>query len=198
MKLDIPRFSKPLDLSESFRGSSFQLRQNWYGGEIQRPVEIFLLLDPRSLVIAWQSDIPPEGFCTVQGNPNFGDFTEGLWQGDVFEVFLFQPGSEKYWEINLAPSGAWWSRIFKSYRTPDVEQSRPNHPEIFREEKLRKLSIALRLKREDFEIREIDFPPQIMNLTAIVSGNHLTLAPPRTAWPDFHLPYCEVNIPSEK
>jgi hypothetical protein len=53
----------------------------------------------------------------IQGRESrFGEFTEGLWNGDVIELFIGQPESEQYLEFNLAPSGAWWAAAFSRYR----------------------------------------------------------------------------------
>ena len=45
-----------------------------------------------------------------------GQFVEGLWQADVIELFVREPSSAGYHEINLAPTGAWWHCRFEEYR----------------------------------------------------------------------------------
>jgi hypothetical protein len=44
-----------------------------------------------------------------------GEFVEGLWEQDVAELFLAGPG-ERYQEINVSPTGAWWCARFNGYR----------------------------------------------------------------------------------
>ena len=41
---------------------------------------------------------------------------DDLWQHTCFEAFLARPGSEAYWELNLAPSGAWNLYRLDGYR----------------------------------------------------------------------------------
>lgn len=42
--------------------------------------------------------------------------TDGLWQHTCFEAFVSEPQSEAYREFNFAPSGAWATYEFESYR----------------------------------------------------------------------------------
>jgi hypothetical protein len=42
--------------------------------------------------------------------------TDRLWEHTCFEAFLADPRSEAYWELNLAPSGAWAAYRFRGYR----------------------------------------------------------------------------------
>ncbi len=39
-----------------------------------------------------------------------------LWQHTCFEAFIAKPGEERYWELNLAPSGAWNVYQLDGYR----------------------------------------------------------------------------------
>jgi hypothetical protein len=49
-----------------------------------------------------------------------GAFVEGLWERDVAELFLCDESGPGYQEFNFAPSGAWWSCHFSSYRQRDL------------------------------------------------------------------------------
>ena len=40
----------------------------------------------------------------------------GLWNDHCFELFIGAPGSDVYWEWNLAPSGHWQCFRFSQYR----------------------------------------------------------------------------------
>jgi len=42
--------------------------------------------------------------------------TDGLWRRTCFEAFVQVAGSEAYWELNLAPGGAWAAYRFDGYR----------------------------------------------------------------------------------
>lgn len=39
-----------------------------------------------------------------------------LWSNTCFEAFLAHPGQEKYWELNVAPSGNWNLYSLENYR----------------------------------------------------------------------------------
>ncbi len=51
-----------------------------------------------------------------------GSFVEGLWEEDVAELFIAPDATERYWELNLSPDGAWWCCEFES---PRVRASAP-------------------------------------------------------------------------
>ena len=50
-----------------------------------------------------------------------GDFFYGLWEQDVAEFFVAGAGA-RYQEINISPSGAWWSGLFSDYRVLESNQ----------------------------------------------------------------------------
>ena len=47
-----------------------------------------------------------------------------LWQHNCFELFLGEPGSAAYWELNLAPNGNWNCFGFNDYRQDQKESDR--------------------------------------------------------------------------
>lgn len=47
-----------------------------------------------------------------------GCWREGLWQGDVAELFVADDAGAGYQEFNLSPSGEWWSCGFSAPRLP--------------------------------------------------------------------------------
>jgi hypothetical protein len=55
---------------------------------------------------------PPVSACDAGG----GEFVEGLWEGDVAELFLLNPATGFYMEFNLSPGGAWWCCAFDAPR----------------------------------------------------------------------------------
>lgn len=42
---------------------------------------------------------------------------DNLWQATCLEMFWAEEGQKNYWELNLAPSGAWNVYAFTDYRT---------------------------------------------------------------------------------
>lgn len=41
---------------------------------------------------------------------------DNLWQNTCFELFLREPGKERYYEFNFSPSGNWAAYSFNGYR----------------------------------------------------------------------------------
>lgn len=54
-----------------------------------------------------------------------GEFVEGLWNGDVGELFIMSSDGA-YQEFNFSPSGAWWSMKHAAYRVRVPDESRPS------------------------------------------------------------------------
>jgi hypothetical protein len=54
-------------------------------------------------------------FFEAQGSPSR---TTELWKSTCFEAFFQPQGQSKYFEINLAATGAWDAYEFESYREP--------------------------------------------------------------------------------
>ena len=54
---------------------------------------------------------------------------DGLWQTTCFELFLRQPGSDAYVELNLSPSERWAAYDFAGYRSGMAERPVPREPE---------------------------------------------------------------------
>jgi hypothetical protein len=50
---------------------------------------------------------------------------DGLWQRTCFELFLREPGSEAYVELNLSPSEEWAAYDFSGYRAGMAERAMP-------------------------------------------------------------------------
>lgn len=64
------------------------------------------------------------GGRAVTGECHHGDFVEGLWNGDVAELFIMDEDA-KYQELNIAPSASWWSMTLGSYRERLSNPKRP-------------------------------------------------------------------------
>jgi hypothetical protein len=53
---------------------------------------------------------------------------DGLWQTTCLEMFWAEEGQKNYWELNLAPSGAWNVYTFTDYRTGMQREERVAEP----------------------------------------------------------------------
>lgn len=89
--------------------------RDWYGVALDVPAAYALVLDPSCLWFLASRARPASP--SPQAGP--GEFVAGLWQHDVAEFFLHDPGSGRYLEFNLAPNGAWWSAGFVAPRVPE-------------------------------------------------------------------------------
>lgn len=98
-----------------------QIETDWFGNPAQAHIAYSLSVDERALTF--------EATCAKSPwhdpTDSIGDFKEGLWQKEVAEFFLLEDGSERYQEFNLAPSGAWWTGVFSSYREECKPQPQP-------------------------------------------------------------------------
>jgi hypothetical protein len=88
------------------------LHKNWFGAPVSEPIQFTIELEPESLCVTVATSKLPTTHPLDGKQP----FVEGLWEFDVFELFIRSKGSSSYTEINLAPSGSWWACQFTEYR----------------------------------------------------------------------------------
>jgi len=81
------------------------LDRDWFGTLVPGEPRWALALEGPDLVLRGVCDAPP---VKVPGDRP-GGFLEGLWDGDVVELFLLNPATGWYLEFNLAPGGGWWA-----------------------------------------------------------------------------------------
>lgn len=93
---------------------------DWYGTPLPTALSWCVALDPEAL---WFVCALPGGGRSLSSR---GEFFEGLWEGDVAELFIKAPSGE-YQELNIAPSGAWWSMTLDEYR---VRRASPRRPDV--------------------------------------------------------------------
>lgn len=55
---------------------------------------------------------------------------DNLWQTTCLEMFWAEEGAKNYWELNLAPTGAWNVYAFTEYRTGMRQEERMAAPAI--------------------------------------------------------------------
>ena len=93
---------------------------DWQNNPLPTPFSWAVALDPQTF---WFVCALPGGSRTSSSR---GEFIEGLWEDDVAELFIKSP-SGVYQELNIAPSGAWWSMSLEEYR---VRRASPLRPEV--------------------------------------------------------------------
>ncbi len=85
---------------------------DWWGEPWPSGARHALVADPTHLWLLAADARPP----LAHPGAGPGDFREGLWQGDVAELFISNPARQSYLEFNLSPSGAWWCAAFRGPR----------------------------------------------------------------------------------
>ncbi len=85
---------------------------DWVGNPLNPPVGFTVATDPESLWFLATRGAPAKSFA---GTSSHG-FHEKLWQADTAELFIGDPTSGRYLEINLAPNAAWWACLFREPR----------------------------------------------------------------------------------
>jgi hypothetical protein len=104
------------------------LRHDWYGNPVEHPIHFSLALTAECLCITVQIDKTP--VCHPRDGIN--PFVTGLWEYDVFELFIKQTDSATYTEINLGAKGSWWACHFSDYRIARAsDQSKEMPPARF-------------------------------------------------------------------
>ncbi|MCB0357999.1 MAG: hypothetical protein KDD44_00130 [Bdellovibrionales bacterium] len=121
------------------------IQHDWFGAPLQQPAEFALVADPEWLVLV----APAEQ--NVEGSSEWGEagYTEGLWHDTVVELFAAEKGTERYVELNLAPSGTWWGMCFSAPRTRSEHAWRQmRSPQVarFREPRNGRMVVALRIE----------------------------------------------------
>jgi len=120
------------------------------------------------------------GECFRNTSSTIGLCTPGLWKQDVAELFFHDQNSERYFELNLAPSGAWWGCLFSSYRIVLTDPSIVLPIRIVQT----KNSSSIFFK-ENFLIK-LGINDPLVACTGMSAGEYLSLRSEKTA-PDFHL-----------
>jgi len=85
---------------------------DWFGGPAPCRPRWALCVRGGDLCFRAGADLPPICLETDSG----GGFVEGLWEGDVAELFLLNPATGFYVEFNLSPRGSWWCCPFDAPR----------------------------------------------------------------------------------
>ncbi|WP_067734650.1 DOMON-like domain-containing protein [Novosphingobium naphthalenivorans] len=123
---------------------------------------------------------------------------DGLWQTTCFELFLQQPGSPAYTEINLSPSERWNVYDFSAKREGMAERPMPHEPEC-----TMRLGTDMAIFDAAIPAAGLPAPPWRYGATAVIAeeggiNSYWALSHASEA-PDFHDPSCfleEVAAPS--
>lgn len=172
------------ELSSLFSLPELACPVDWHGTPIDFPFAFYFAVSSEEVFFG--AILP----STEKALPStsFGEFVEGLWEGAVIELFLAEEGTSRYQEINLAPSGAWWSCAFDSYRAR-ASLPPPRSIKIFASPRGEILELGAAIKRNELAIQTGFGERNRANLSAILgSGNnrsYLSLSP-SSGEPDFH------------
>jgi hypothetical protein len=109
--------SVPVSRAALKETSFHRLPSDWFGRPALHQACFALGLRAGRLTYRFRAGKAPE----CDGGLALGSFQEGLWEQDVAELFVMAAGPE-YHELNLSPTGAWWSASFSSYRAGAAEQ----------------------------------------------------------------------------
>ncbi len=108
-------FGKPLSKEQARELPRTSIEKEWHGSLVTPPLHFSLALDPEALWFCASRASMPQCELSLA----CGSFVEGLWEKELAEVFLCSAEGPRYLEVNLSPTGAWWSCSFHSYRKRD-------------------------------------------------------------------------------
>jgi len=169
--------------------SLFGLASDWYNHVLDKPITFSLAADHDYLWFIACHDTP----ASIHPDASPGEFAIELWKNDVAELFILDPSTGRYLEINVAPNGAWWSAFFTSPRV------RENKEEIQLEGAatyadhsptdgwMTAAAIPLKMLREELNFGD----ESMMNVTFIVNSpdqQFISAAKLQGCEPDFHQP----------
>ena len=96
----------------------FGISSDWFGKPLAPPLAYSLAVDSENLWFV----ATRQAAAAVHPDASPGSFTPELWKYDTAELFIADPTSGKYLELNLAPNGAWWAASFSSPRVTSPDQ----------------------------------------------------------------------------
>lgn len=114
---------------------------------------------------------------------------DNLWQATCFELFWGEEGKTNYWELNLAPTGAWNVYAFTDYRTGMRQEEQVAEPIITTARTPDTFSLTAELEIADLHAARA---PLRIGISTVIQhqDNRLSywaLAHPAEK-PDFHAP----------
>ena len=88
------------------------ITEDWFGEALVPPLAFSLAADSKQLWFV----ATRQALALTNPAASSGEFTHGLWEHDVAELFIADPEGRSYLEFNLSPTGAWWAAKFSSPR----------------------------------------------------------------------------------
>lgn len=114
---------------------------------------------------------------------------DNLWQSTCLEMFWAEEKAKNYWELNLAPSGAWNVYAFTDYRTSMQQEDRIAAPLVKTERTMESFSLTAELEigklHADNASLRVGFSTVLLQRDSRLS--YWALAHPEER-PDFHAP----------
>ncbi|MHB1015697.1 MAG: DOMON-like domain-containing protein [Desulfurivibrionaceae bacterium] len=114
---------------------------------------------------------------------------DNLWQATCLEMFWAEEGKKNYWELNLAPTGAWNVYAFTEYRTGMHREERVGEPRIETAHTAGSFSLTAELKVGNLLTNKA---PLRVGVSGVLQHHdsrlsYWSLAHPKDR-PDFHAP----------
>lgn len=114
---------------------------------------------------------------------------DNLWQSTCLEMFWAEEGRKNYWELNLAPTGAWNVYAFAEYRTGMRQEDRIAEPLTETERTTDRFSLTTELEIGNLHASQ---DPLRVGISAVLQHtdtrlSHWALGHPEDS-PDFHAP----------
>ena len=93
----------------------YELTHSWHGTPLRNRMRAEIAVNSDHLRFEIQFDHPTH----CHPDSQLGRYQEALWKYDVGELFLLNPKTKEYLEINLNSKGAWWMMRFSAIREAD-------------------------------------------------------------------------------
>lgn len=187
-------FSYDPEPSEIFEYAKIPVSGDWSGKNIPFEFSFFFAVSPRAVFFG--ADIAR--ICTSLSQSRTGEFTPGLWERDVIELFLADDIEAGYQEFNLAPNGAWWTSAFEDYRSPRSTSGHYAVPlSISTHEADGRTRVLLAYPRSELRVSFSGTQNSHANLCAILGDESKTFLSYHRCSdrdPDFHLAECFGSV----
>lgn len=187
--LPVYLFDSQISLSQLERLPRCQLEREYSQQKTQIPWEFVLALDSLNFALAF---FGPTALQNVAA-PLPGEFVEGLWEKNVFEVFLASGNGSRYQELQLSPDGAWWTALHDAPRKRIVESQSNRQAQIQLTVCDGMFSAGLLVPRSEIGISLTPVEKVRGNVTACFSDGSerrfLSYAKLGKGKPDFHQPH---------
>ena len=160
-------FDYDVSLESLFNYQPYSVEQDWQNQPFDGGFSFLVATSPKEIYFTIQT----LGFTNFNKNLEPSDFVSGLWEMDVAELFIKEDFSDRYFELNLSPSGAWWGCVFDSYREQNALTNSLS-VQIISQQSNNVWNAAIALKRSDLDLSFSFTPTTKLNVTAILGQPH--------------------------